>query len=113
MRNYYNHGRWAATFIQNTETGKYHCSINTENCGVIDFWDEYDWNSLALAVEMTTGIRILKRKDMHFEKISEFAKIATLDASGAKKGDCRVSLEEIRQGWKPLLPFDNAMAVVG
>jgi len=111
MANKWNHGRWAATFIQNTETGKYHCTINTENAGFIDFWDEYDWISLCNEIRISTGICMLKRKDMHFEKLSDFERIATIDATQTRD-DCRVSLDEIRQGWKPNLPYSWVMGVM-
>ena len=102
--------KWAGTFIQNTETGKYYCTLNTEN-GFVDFWDEADWITLSHDIEVITGIRVLKRKDMKFEKLSEFSKIATIDATQTRS-DCRVSLSEIRNGWRPLLPCDVPMAVM-
>lgn len=36
--------------------------------------------------------------------------IAAVNSNGGKKGDCRVTLKEIRAGWKPELPNSVAIA---
>ena len=104
--------KWAMTMIYDTSSHKYHASVNTEK-GIVDFWDDVNYNTLKKAIEDTTGIVIPDRKRMKFEKLSEFTKIATVDNTGAKIGDYRVSLEDIRNGWKPLLKNDIPMAVIG
>ena len=104
--------KWCMTMIYDCSSHKYHASVNTEK-GIVDFWDDVDYNTLKKAIEDTTGIVIPDRKRMKFEKLSEFTKIATVDNTGAKVGDYRVSLEDIRNGWRPLLKNDVPMAVIG
>lgn len=110
MRNYWNNGRWAMTVIYDCDTREYTATINTENNGFIDFWEGSDYNTLAKRIMEATGIVIIKRNNMIFEKLSSHERIATIDASGGKIGDCRVTLNEIRAGWKPNLPNNVAIA---
>lgn len=110
MRNYWNNGRWAMTVIYDCDTHEYTATINTENNGFIDFWEGSDYNTLAKRIMEATGIVIIKRNNMIFEKLSAHERIATIDASGGKIGDCRVTLNEIRAGWKPNLPNNVAIA---
>lgn len=105
------YGKWAMTVIYNCDTRKYNATMNTEK-GFIDFWEDMDYNTLKKAVYDITGVQILNRNRMIFEKLSDFEKIATIDASGGKIGDCRVTLNDIKMGWRPLLPCNVEMAVM-
>lgn len=70
---------------------------------VEDLPEYVGYNELRNAIKLATGIEILRRKDMIFEKLSDFERIATIDNTqyrGEGK-DCRVRLVERQNGWKP------------
>ena len=99
-------GRWTCTIIQNTETGKYRVAdfrINgkdVEEC--LKITESY-YKPLVDEVRRVTGIYLLKRRDMIFERLSDFEKITTIDATqyrGEGK-DCRVTIKERIAGWQP------------
>lgn len=99
-------GKWTCTIIQNTETGKYRVAdfrIDGKDIYECTEITESYYRPLADEVKRITGIHLLKRKDMIFERLSDFEKIATIDVTqyrGEGK-DCRVTLEERKNGWKP------------
>lgn len=97
-------GRWTCTIIQNTETGKYRVAqMLEEGKEIIGFKENVDWKTLTDSIKQITGISFLKRKDMIFERLSDFEKIATIDATqyrGVGK-DCRVTIAERKAGWQP------------
>ena len=92
--------KWTCTIIQNTDSGKYHADmlINNKNVDGIPF--DVDYKTLTEAIKRITGISILKRKEMIFERLSDFEKIATLDNTQFRN-DCRVTVEERISGWMP------------
>lgn len=97
-------GRWTCTIIQNTETGKYRVAdfqINGKKV-IVTFpeFSYYRYVDLRTLIKIKTGIDILKRKDMIFEKLSDFEKIATIDATQIRE-DCRVTMAERKAGWQP------------
>lgn len=70
---------------------------------VEDIPEYVGYNELRNAIKRITGIEILRRKDMIWEKLSDFEQIAVIDNTqyrGEGK-DCRVTLAERRNGWKP------------
>lgn len=97
---------WTCTIIQ--KEGKYSAILLIENVEVEGLPSEVDYRTLREAIRAKTGIHILKRKDMIFEKLSDFEKIATIDATQRRWGgkDCRVRLAERKAGWKPKWEFD-------
>lgn len=92
--------KWTITVIQTN--GKYR-AIMLMNNKEIELPSGVDYRTLKNAIRLKTGVEILKRKDMIFEKLSDFEKIATIDNTqyrGAGK-DCRVTIQERKNGWEP------------
>ena len=93
--------KWTCTVIQ--KDGKYRAVMLVDNKEINNLPSEVDYNTLKNAIRTLTGIEILKRKDMIFEKLSDFEKIATIDATqyrGEGK-DCRVTIADRKNGWEP------------
>ena len=92
--------KWTCTVIQNTDSGKYHADmlINNKNVDGIPF--DVDYKTLTEVIKRVTGISILKRKEMIFERLSDFERIATIDAT-QPRNDCRVTVTERINGWNP------------
>ena len=89
------------TIIQSE--GKYRAIMLMGNKEVEGLPSYVDYRTLKEAIRLKTGVEILKRKDMIFERLSDFEKVATIDATqyrGEGK-DCRVTLAERINGWKP------------
>ena len=98
--------RWTCTIIQNTETGKYRVADFTiEGRDITEkFRDPFDldYRSLMSLIRKETEIEILNRKDMIFERLSDFEKIATIDATQYRGGrGCRVTIKDRIAGWQP------------
>ena len=92
--------KWTCTVIQNTGSGKYHANMLINNKIVDGIPFDVDYKTLMEAIKCITGISILKRKEMIFERLSDFEKIATIDATQCRN-DCRVTVEERINGWNP------------
>lgn len=92
--------KWTCTVIQNTGIGKYHANMLINNKIVDGIPFDVDYKTLMEAIKRITGISILKRKEMIFERLSDFEKIATIDATQTRN-DCRVTVEERISGWMP------------
>lgn len=92
--------KWTCTVIQNTGSGKYHANMLINNKIVDGIPFDVDYKTLMEAIKRITGISILKRKEMIFERLSDFEKIATIDATQTRN-DCRVTVEERISGWMP------------
>lgn len=93
--------KWTLTVIQSN--GKYRAIMLMDNKEVEDLPSEVDYKTLKEAIKLKTGVTILQRKEMIFEKLSDFEKIATIDATqyrGEGK-DCRVTMEDRKNGWQP------------
>lgn len=58
-----------------------------------------NYNTLREAIRQKTGVEILKKRHMKFQQ-SGYKKYAYLDNTQERK-DCRVTLNEMNQGWKP------------
>lgn len=94
--------KWICTIVQDSD-GKYYASMDIDNIQVTELPEHVDYNTLKEAIRNKTGIEILKKKDMIFERLSDFEKIATIDATQYRGDgkDCRVTLKERINGWKP------------
>lgn len=92
--------KWTCTVIQNTDSGKYRADMLINNKSVDGIPFDVDYKTLTEAIKRITGISILKRKEMIFERLSDFERIATIDATQCRK-DCRVTVSERINGWKP------------
>lgn len=90
--------KWTATVIQ--KDGKYRAIMTIGGKEVDGLPSDVDYRTLREAIKSKTGVEILKRKDMIFEKLSDFEKIATIDVTQVRK-DCRVTVAERKNGWKP------------
>lgn len=85
--------KWTCTIIQNTDSGKYHADMLINNKSIDGIPFDVDYKTLMGAIKRITGISILKRKEMIFERLSDFEKIATIDATQLRN-DCRVTVTE-------------------
>ena len=92
--------KWICTVIQNADSGKYHADVLINNKSVDGIPFDVDYKTLMGAIKRITGISILKRKEMIFERLSDFEKIATIDAT-QMRNDCRVTVTERINGWNP------------
>lgn len=90
--------KWTLTVIQCD--GKYRAIMETDNGYIDELPSEVNYKTLKEAIRFKTGVEILKRKDMVFERLSDFEKIATIDATQPRR-DCRVTMAERKSGWKP------------
>lgn len=92
--------KWICTIIQSN--GKYRAIMEMDGNTVEDLPSEVNYKTLKEAIRSKTGVVILKRKDMIFERLSDFEKIATIDATQYRENrDCRVTIEDRKNGWKP------------
>lgn len=90
--------KWTCTIIQ--RDGKYRVVMLIDNKEVDGIASNVDYRTLSQSIKQLTGIEILKRKDMIFERLSDFEKIATIDAT-QPRNDCRVTVTERINGWNP------------
>lgn len=94
--------KFVCTVIQDSNR-KYTASVIIDQKEVEGLPTCVDYKTLKEEVLNKTGIVILKHKEMIFERLSATEKIATIDATqyrGEGK-DCRVTIEERINGWKP------------
>ena len=94
--------KWCCTVIHKDKEG-YRAILTIDGYKVEDLPEYVGYNELRNAIKRATGIEILQRKDMIFEKLSDCEQIATIDNTqyrGEGK-DCRVRLVERQNGWKP------------
>lgn len=91
--------RWFCKIIRNSEN-KYYAVMEIEGKQVQGLAKNVDYRTLSKSIENKTGITILKCKDMIFEKLSATEKVATIDCTQSRNGDCRVTMKELLNGWK-------------
>lgn len=91
--------KWVCTIIQD-ENHKYRAIMLINNQNVDDLPSEVDYKTLREAIRKKTGIEILKKRDMFFDRLSHFERIATIDNTQYRE-DCRVRIEERKNGWTP------------
>lgn len=93
--------KWICTIIYNKTIGKYRAIMEVNGRSIDNLPVDVDYNTLKNEIKRITGKEILKRKDMIFERLSNYELIATIDAASCRK-DCRVTIAERKNGWKPL-----------
>lgn len=96
--------KWTCRVIQDTN-GKYHADLRIAGCMTEGLPSGVDYNTLREAIRQKTGIEILKRGQMIFERYNGKS-YAMIDATQARD-DCRVTIEEILSGWKPDFSIDD------
>lgn len=84
--------KFVCTIIHHKDR-KYRALMEMNGCEVKGLPEDVDYKTLVQAIRLKTGIEILKRKDMLFEKLSDFETIATIDSTQTRD-DCRVSVKE-------------------
>lgn len=92
--------RWFCKIIKNSDN-KYRAVMEIEGKQVQGLAENVDYRTLKKSIEDKTGIRILQCQSMIFEKLSNTEKVATIDCTRSREGDCRVRIEELIRGWKP------------
>ena len=82
--------------------GTYYANMIVGGRPVVGLPRNVDYNTLREEIRRLTGVEILKHKDMRFQQAGR-KKYAYIDATqyrGEGK-DCRVTLDEMRAGWRP------------
>lgn len=97
-------GKFTCRVIQDTN-GKYHADLCIAGFVVDGLPSGVDYNTLREAIRRQTGIEILKRSQMIFERYNGKS-YAMIDATQTRN-DCRVTIEEILSGWQPDFSVDN------
>lgn len=92
--------RWCCTVIYNEYDGRYRAILQVEGKRIEEVNEYLPYLALRKRIRALTGIEILKRTDMKFERLSDFEKIARIDATQPRE-DCRVTLKEVWSGWQP------------
>lgn len=94
--------KWTCTVVKDA-TGKYYARLTIGGYDVEGLPEHVNYKTLKETIRQKTGIEILKHKDMIWERLSDTEMIATIDATQyRRKGkDCRVTIEERKNGWKP------------
>ena len=89
---------WFLEMVQDYN-GTYYANMTLGGKKVEGLPEHVDYNTLKDAIRQKTGVCILNRNEMIFQQSGK-KKYAFIDATQPRK-DCRVTLEEIRNGWKP------------
>ena len=95
-----NMSRWCCTVIYDEENRKYRCLLQIEGSYVDGLPEDVGYAELRKSIKCLTGKELPYHKDMIWERLSYFEKIATIDATQLRT-DCRVRLNERQNGWKP------------
>lgn len=90
--------RWICEIIKDFD-GSYCANMQVEGRIVENLPENVNYNTLKDAIRKQTGVEILKCKDMIFNKLGR-KYYALLDTT-RQRMDCRVTLEEIINGYKP------------
>ena len=103
-------GKFFLEVVQD-RAGGYSANMRLDGIPVKGLPENVDYNALRDAIRVKTGVEILKHKDMIFQQDGRknYAYIDTTQYRGEGK-DCRVTLDEIKQGWEP--KFDIARITV-
>lgn len=104
-------GRWYMEMVQDFD-GRYYAHMIIEGKVVENLPEYVDYKTLTEAIRRETGISLLKRKDMIFEKRGR-KKYAHIDATGGNTAwrqkvnanelghDCRITFKDIEDGYTP------------
>ena len=93
-----NKNKWFIEIVQDFN-GTYYANMIKDGKRVEGLPEYVDYSTLRKAIEMKTGIQILKRKDLILQQ-SGVKKFAYIDNT-RERSDCRVTLGEIRRGYRP------------
>lgn len=96
--------RWFIEVVQDYD-GTYYANMIRGGKPVVGLPEHVDYNALRDAIREKTGVVILKRKEMFFQQ-SGHKKYAYIDNT-QERNDCRVTLQEITNGWRP--QFETAL----
>ena len=91
-------GKFFLEVVQDFD-GSYYANMVINGNPVQDLKEYVDYNTLRKDIRDKTGIEILKRKDMVFQQWGR-KKYAYIDNTQYRE-DCRVTLDEMRHGFKP------------
>lgn len=94
----YNPHKWFLEVVQDFD-GTYYANMMMGGKPVLGLPEHVDYNTLKEAIRQKTGVDILKKKEMKFQQ-SGRKKYAYIDAT-QERADCRVTLAEIDNGWRP------------
>lgn len=94
--------KWFIEVVQDLD-GSYYANMIINGKPVRNLKENVDYNTLREDIRSKTGIEILKRNKMKFQQ-SGRKKYAYIDAT-QERSDCRVTLDEVRNGWEP--KFDS------
>lgn len=103
-------GKFFIEVVQDFD-GTYYANMVLNGCPVRGLPENVDYNTLREGIRQKTGVEILKRKDMKFQQFGRknYAYIDATQYRGEGK-DCRVTLDEMRSGWKPDFGDDKESA---
>lgn len=90
--------KWICEVAQDFD-GRYYANMTIQEKRVEGLPEYVDYKTLQKSILQKTGIVILKRKDMIFEKYGR-KRYALLDNTQTRN-DCRVTLWERMNGYKP------------
>lgn len=90
--------KWTCEVVKDFN-GLYYCNMCIDGKMVEGLPEYVDYNTLKAAIRRMTGIEILKHKNMIFEG-SGRKRYALIDNTQTRN-DCRVTLQERINGWKP------------
>lgn len=93
-----NTNKWWLEVVHEPD-GTYYANMIVGGKRVTGLPEYVDYNTLRDAIKLVTGVEILKHKDMKFQQ-SNGKSYAYLDNT-QPRSDCRVTLDEVRNGWKP------------
>lgn len=93
-----NPNKWFLEVVQDFD-GSYYANMTINGARVMNLPENVDYNTLRDAIKKETGIEILKHKDMKFKQMGR-KKYAYIDNT-QERNDCRVTLDEIINGWRP------------
>lgn len=98
-------GKFFIEVVQDLD-GTYYANMVMDGKPVQGLKEHVDYTALREDIRLKTGVVILLKKDMKFQQ-SGHKKYAYIDNTQVR-ADCRVTLDEMRNGWKP--DFDSVPA---
>ena len=99
--------KWFLEVVQDFD-GSYYANLTIDAIPVKGLPEYVDYKTLKNAIKEQTGIVILNKNDMKFQQNGR-KKYAYIDATQNRE-DCRVTLDEMYQGWEP--NFDSVWITV-
>ena len=90
--------KWFCIIIK--KDNKYSLNMGVYGENIDDEPINVKYNDLKKYMENKLGFKFLNCKDLIFTKISDFEKMAIIDVTRNRE-DSRVSIKEMKNGWKP------------